>query len=228
MSPGPTNTDSAPSHDSLRRGLAAAVPAAVALAYALGHLGWYLGTPLGRVPVLDEVGNLSLANQIAGGTLPAELFYRAPGYSLLLAGLRAAGVTQASLFPAALVLGVLLHAAGAALAASIARRWFGTAAALVAGILYALDPVLVHYATQALDTTLSLTLFLAGLRNYLCRPRAAAPSARGPWACAGIAWAAATLVRPNYLLAWVLVPLLALVLPASVARMRRSGPRGGS
>jgi hypothetical protein len=30
------------------------LPAAVALAYALGHLNWYLTTPLGRVPVLDE------------------------------------------------------------------------------------------------------------------------------------------------------------------------------
>src|ERR1700722_11099042 len=74
-----TNRDLAPPPDSLRRGLAIAVAAAVALAYCLGHLGWYLRPPLGRVPVLDEVGNLSLANEIAGGWLPAEPFYRAPG-----------------------------------------------------------------------------------------------------------------------------------------------------
>ncbi|HEY5079736.1 MAG TPA: hypothetical protein VII43_07805, partial [Opitutaceae bacterium] len=201
----------------MRRGLAIAVPAAVALAYALGHLGWYLGTPLGRVPVLDEVGNLALANEIAAGSLPAELFYRAPGYSLFLAGLRVAGVTAAGLFPAALVLGALLHCAGAALAASIARRWFGGAAAMIAGLLFALDPVLVHFATQALDTTLSLTLFLAGL-NLLCSA-VARPGRAWPWAFAGIAWAAATLVRPNYLIAWALVPLLAL-LQAPAARSR--------
>jgi hypothetical protein len=201
----------------LRRGLAIAVPAAVALAYCLGHLGWYLGTPLGRVPVLDEVGNLSLANEIAGGWLPAEPFYRAPGYSLLLAGLREAGVSGNGLFPAALLVGALFHAAGAALAASIARRWFGAAAALIAGLLFALDPVLVHYATQALDATFALTLFLAGL-DFLAAA-VAEPDRLRPWACAGIAWAAATLVRPNYLLAWALVPLMALV-PRRPPRVR--------
>ena len=212
-----TNRDLDPSPDSLLRGLAIAVPTAVALAYALGHLGWYLGTPLGRVPVLDEAGNLSLANEIARGRLHAELFYRAQGYSLFLAGLRAAGVTAAGLFPAALVLGALLHAAGAALAASIARRWFGGAAAMAAGLLFALDPVLVHFATQALDTTLSLTLFLAGL--CFLSAALAEPGRASPWALAGIAWAAATLVRPNYLLAWAAVPLLALFQP-SRARTR--------
>jgi len=186
-----------------------ALPAAAAFAYGLAHLDWYLATPLGRVPVLDERENIDLANAIAGGSLPLEPFYRSPGYALVLADLRWLGVSAAGLFPAALLLGVLLHAAGAALVACIARRWFGGPAAAVAGLLFALDPVLVHYATQALDSTLSLTLFLVGL-NFLAAALAK-PDRRLSWAAAGVSWAAAALVRPNYLLAWCLVPLFALL-----------------
>jgi hypothetical protein len=211
------NTDGPPAPDSLGRGIAIGLPAALAAFYALGHLNWYLGTPLGRVPVLDERENLDLAAAIFGGTLPPEPFYRAPGYALLLAGLRALGVTAAGLFPAALALGALLHGIGAALAASIAGRWFGNRSALIAGILFAMDPVLVHFATQALDSTLALTLFLAGLDSF-----AAAVEDRGralPWARAGIFWALATLARPNYLLVWLVAPLAAAAQPLA-ARAR--------
>jgi hypothetical protein len=189
------------------------VPAVVALIYAFGHLNWYLGTPLGRVPVLDERENLDLAEAIFGGTLPMVPFYRAPGYALVLAGLRFAGVSAGGLFPAALVMGALLHGVGAALAAAIAKRWFGVSAAVIAGTLYALDPVLVHFATQALDATLALVLFLAGL-NALAAATAA-PDRAPAWGWAGIFWAAATLVRPNYLLVWTVVPLAAAAKPSA-------------
>jgi 4-amino-4-deoxy-L-arabinose transferase-like glycosyltransferase len=202
------NRGISPTPDPFRRGLAAALPAVVALAYALGHLGWYLGTPLGRVPVLDERENLDLAAAIAGGTLPAEPFYRAPAYALVLACMRWAGISAAGLFPAALLLGACLHAANAALVAGIARRWFGSAAGLIAGLLFGLDPVMVHFATQALDSTLSLTLFLGGLS--FAAAALDAPERAGRWAAAGASWAAAALVRPNYLVVWALLPVLAL------------------
>jgi len=192
---------------SARRAVAVALPAAAALAYALGHLNWYLGTPLGRVPVLDERENIDLAEAIFGGTLPWAPFYRAPGYALALAGLRAAGVSAGALFPAALLLGAALHAFSAALVARIAGRWFGNRAALAAGLLFALDPVMVHYSTQALDAALALALFLAGLDRLAAALRD--PDRAWPWAGAGICWAAAALARPNYLLAWALVPALA-------------------
>jgi|CZKI01.1.fsa_nt_gi hypothetical protein len=212
------NTDFSQKPDPFRRGIAVALPAAIALIYALGHLNWYLGTPLGRVPVLDERENIDLAGAVFGGTLPALPFYRAPGYALVLAGLRAVGISAGGLFPAALLLGALLHALDAALVACIARRWFGGRAALAAGLLFGLDPVMVHFATQALDATLSLALFLVGL-NFLAAALAAPDRARA-WAGAGISWAAAALVRPNYLLTWVLVPLFALFLCGSRARGR--------
>lgn len=186
---------------------------AVALAYAAGHLTWYQTTPLGQVPVLDELENLTLAEAIVGGTLPAEPFYRAPGYAAMLALLRIMGVPAAALFPVALILGVLLHAINAGLVAGIARSWFGPTAALVGGLLFALNPVFVHFATQALDAVPALTLFLAGL-NWLAPElntgRGESPDVRR-WAGASLAWAAATALRPNYLPAWCGLLLVAVV-----------------
>jgi hypothetical protein len=195
-----------------------AIPAVVAFAYACGHLQWYLGTPLGQVPVLDERENLTFAEAIFNGALPTEPFYRAPGYALGLAGLRALGVPAGNLFAAALALGGLLHALNAALVARLARRWFADdRAALAAGLLYALHPVLVHFATQALDATPALTCFLLGL-NFL---PAAPPSGLRGWAAASVAWAAATLLRPHYLFVWLTLPALA----ATSAWPLRSGAR---
>jgi hypothetical protein len=195
-----------------------AVPALLALAYALAHLGWYLGTPLGRVPVLDERENLDLTAAIYGGALPAVPFYRAPGYALVLAAVRALGVAQGGLFPAALLLGAILHAANAGLVAVVSHRWFGGSAGLFAGLLFGLDPVLVHYATQALDATLSLTLFLAGLA-FLASALGDAGRI-GSWAAASLSWAAAALVRPNFLVPWALVPGFGLLRSARSVRGR--------
>ncbi len=203
-------TPSAPA-SSLRALWPVAVPVAVALAYASGHLGWYLTTPLGRVPVLDERENLALAESIFRGTLPAEPFYRASGYALVLASLRSLGVAAGALFSTALALGAVLHAVNAGLVALLARRWFGPGAALAAGLLCALNPVLVHYSTQALDAVPALTLFLAGLvclAPFLGTP--AGSGGAGRWIGASMFWAAATLMRPNYLLVWALLPVLAL------------------
>jgi hypothetical protein len=196
--------------------LALAVPAAAALFYALGHLTWYLGTPLGRVPVLDERENIDLALAIAGGALEHVPFYRAPGYALVLALLHRAGVPAPGLFPAALVLGAALHALNAALVAALSRSWFGPRAGLIAGLLFGLDPVLVHYATQALDATLSLTLFLAGM-NLLVRGAGGGREA-APWAGASLAWAGAGLVRPNFLLPWAALLPAAAVVPGHRGR----------
>ncbi len=202
--------ESSPAPDLFRRAIVVGLPAIAALFYAFGHLNWYLGTPLGRVPVLDERENIDLAEAIFGGTLPAAPFYRAPGYALVLAGLRFAGLSAGGLFPAALMLGVVLHGIGAALAAAIARRWFGNPSAVIAGLLFALNPVLVHFATQALDATLALTLFLGGLNSFAAAIEA--PDRARSWAFAGILWAGAALVRPNFLLVWLVVPAFAFSL----------------
>ena len=200
-----------------------AVPVIVGLAYALGHLGWYLGTPLGQVPVLDERENLALAESIFRGTLPVEPFYRASGYALILAFFRTVGVSAGGLFPAALMFGAVLHAINAGLVALLSRRWFGPAAGLAAGLLCALHPVFVHYATQALDAVPALTLFLTGL--VLIAPALGTPDDTSSrcWIGASVCWAAATLLRPNYLLVWLTLPLLAWFGGSVFLRSRQLG-----
>lgn len=178
----------------------------VALAYALGHLNWYASTPLGRVPVLDERENLTLAGQIATGTLPTEPFYRAMGYPLLLAGLGALGIPADALPLAALLLGVALHAVVALLVGALARRWFDDPrAGLVAGLLAALNPVFVHYATQRLDATLGTALFLAGLLALRLEARRPVPRA---FLDATLLWTLAALVRPQFLTVLLALPVL--------------------
>lgn len=179
-----------------------------ALAYGFAHFSWYVTTPLGRVPVLDERENLTLANQIAADTLPATPFYRAMGYPLVLAGLREAGISASELPVAALLLGVALHAACAVLIGAIAARWFDDPrAGLAAGLLAAFYPVFVHFATQRLDATLGMAWFLAGL---LClgleRERPRWPALAG----AGLCWALASLTRPQTFTVWLLLPLIAI------------------
>ncbi len=183
----------------------------MALAYAWGHLAWYRTTALGQVPVMDELENLAFGETIARGTLPAEPFYRSPGYPLLLATLRTLGVPAQGLFSAALALGVVLHALNAVLAGLIAFRWFGRSAGIAAGLVFALHPVFVHYATQALDATPAVSAFLIGLAviapEFLHAPQERPVPWR--WLVASLAWAAATILRPNYLLVWSVLPLVA-------------------
>jgi hypothetical protein len=181
------------------------VIALLALLYGGAHLGWYWGTPLGQSAVLDERENLRLAAQITSGTLPPEPFYRAMGYPLFLAGLRATGLLPDDLPLAATAAGLLLHVLNTLLVARLAQKWFGTArAGFAAGLLHGFNPVLIHYATQILDGTLANTFFLAGL---LCLPERddAPPSCRRALGLS-LAWTAAALVRPQFLLAWLALP----------------------
>lgn len=194
--------------------------ALLALLYGGAHLAWYWGTPLGRSPVLDERENLQLAAQIAQADLPAEPFYRAMGYPLFLAGLRTTGLLTDQYPQAATGAGLLLHALNTWLVALLARRWFGSVrAGWIAGLLHALNPVLIHYATQILDATLANTAVLAGLRAL---PAAGDDSARDRHRAVALslAWSAAALVRPQLLLLWLAFPF-AWLAATDFARLRR-------
>ena len=184
--------------------------ALLALLYGGAHLGWYWGTPLGQSAVLDERENLQLAAQITAGTLPPEPFYRAMGYPLFLAALRVVGLLTDDLPQVATGAGLLLHVLNTLLVARLAQQWFDSArAGLVAGLLHGLNPVLIHEATQILDGTLANTFFLTGL-CFLPAAVAAAPPRR-PVVWLSLAWTAAALVRPNFMLAWLVLPGLWLI-----------------
>jgi 4-amino-4-deoxy-L-arabinose transferase-like glycosyltransferase len=207
---------------SLRRVSVILMPGFVALAYGFAHLNWYLDTPLGQVPVLDEREQLNLAETIFRGLLPHEAFYRAPGYALVLAVFRALGTPATALFPAALAFGVVLHAINAVLIGRIARIWFNRRTGTVAGLLFALHPVFIHYSTQALDAVPALTLFLAGLTavagTFAKHSPPFHPWTR--WLTASVFWATATLTRPNYFIVWLTLPLLAIFFAETPTRKR--------
>ena len=170
--------------------------------YTSGYLAWYSGTPLGLVPVADEREILALAAAIATGHLPHEAFYRAPGYPAVLALMLKLGWPQADLVLGARLLNGLCHLANSWLCHRLASRvWHSSRAGLLAAGLVGLNPVLLHFAGDALDITLAMTLVLGELIFALGTnpPRPGASSL-----CLGLAG----LCRPQ-LLSLLLLPLLA-------------------
>lgn len=178
---------------------------AVALVYGAAHLAWYGTTPLGGFPVLDGREILELAKAIAAGSLPDEPFYRAPLYPALIAVFVALGVPEVLLPDVARLLNLLAHVASALLVFELARRlWATLGAGLLAGVLYALYPVALHFAGDPLDIALATTLALAAtLAAWLAWERASVLAAL----LAGALLALATLARPNFL---VCLPALLL------------------
>ncbi|MGA2051934.1 MAG: hypothetical protein ABSH19_01345, partial [Opitutales bacterium] len=163
-SPGPAAAET--SRPRVRRRLGGWLALAI-FAYGVGYLTWYLGTPLGRAPQLDGRENMELAVQIASGSLPHELFYRAMLYPAALAVPLWLGWPLAWLPGLAAVLGMLSHfAATWAVARLTARLWAGPRAnwaAALAAALWGLNPVALFYAVDVLDATPSLALCLWGL-----------------------------------------------------------------
>lgn len=183
-----------------------------------GHLAWYSQTALGRQPVLDEREVLELATLIAHGTLPAEAFYRAPLYAAVLALPLRAGLDSSLLPLLARILNGVLHLVTAWLAADLAGRlWRVRSAPFIAGGLVGLHPLLLHFAGDALDITLAMTLMMAGMRTLILARQDSRWRIRG---CAvSAAWfAIGTLARPQLLPLLAAPVLLAGWTPAAAGR----------
>ncbi len=189
---------------------------ALALLYGAAHLAWYGTTPLGGFPVLDGREILEMAKAIAGGTLPTEPFYRAPLYPALIALFIKLGVPETFLPDAARLLNLVAHVASATLVFELSRRiWSELRAGLLAGALYALYPVALHFAGDPLDISLATTLALgATLAAWLAAERPSWVAA----VAAGALLALAALARPNFL---VCLPALLLWFALLAWRDRR-------
>ena len=131
--------------------------------------------------------------------------YRPPLYPLLVAGCEIAGREAMSLLATA---HVLLGAATTALVLPLARRWNASRrAALIAAGLVAIDPILVHQASQAMTETLAT--FLAALGLLVLTIAGERQSVR--WALtAGAVLSLAELLRPAFLV-WLVLAGFALV-----------------
>ena len=184
------------------------------LIYTCGFLAWYSTTPLGLVASTDDREILALAHQIATLNLPHEAFYRAPGYSALLALALRAGLPDMHLMLFARLFNGLCHLASAGMVFGLARAlWQRAGAAYLAAALVGFNPLLLHFAGDALDITLAITLLVAGVWASL-RARAS----RGASAWAATAFSAAVVCRPQ------LLPLVGLpVLLAWHAGRRGAG-----
>lgn len=174
---------------------------AIAVLYSAAHLAWYLETPFGLSPVLDGRENLILAQQIEDGTLARESFYRAMLYPAILAYLPVGHS----------LLGLLCHALNTVLAFAIARRfWKEERAGLISGALVGLNPVLLHFAFDPLDTTLAITLFLSALsalqRGFSNEPTDTNKNAL--FLITGLAISLAALARPHFLITIIIITSL--------------------
>ncbi|HKK17307.1 MAG TPA: hypothetical protein VJ952_01390, partial [Opitutales bacterium] len=138
--------------------------ALVALLYCAFWFAHYNQTALGESPALDNRQTLDLARAMAEGTLAEEPFHRAPLYPYLLSLFLSVGLPYELLPLLARWLNAFALAIIAASASWMALRiWKRAACGWLAGLLVALNPVLLFFAGDAFDILLATSAFMAAL-----------------------------------------------------------------
>ncbi|MBK8231507.1 MAG: tetratricopeptide repeat protein [Candidatus Eisenbacteria bacterium] len=178
----------------------------LALLLRIAYLMLYAGTfPLYRAPLVDAKIYDEWARAIAGGDLWGRgegVFYRAPLYPYLLAGLiRVLGGTLPWIAILQLISGLVTIGSCAVLA----RRLAGERAAVATAALLALYGPLMAAESKLLATSLGLALHALGLLLAVRAAEGGGPGRRG---AAGVVWGLACLIRPQWLLLSVLVPFV--------------------
>jgi tetratricopeptide (TPR) repeat protein len=139
-----------------KRWLVLTAVAAVALAARLLVVAATHGLPQFEVAVLDSRFFLTLGRAWADGTpLPARPFFMSPGYTAFVALCARLSTTPAGLV---IALQIAADVAACVAVAELARRWFGAAAGLVAGLLLALHGPQILFTTRILDASLGSAL----------------------------------------------------------------------
>ncbi|WOO41273.1 hypothetical protein [Rubellicoccus peritrichatus] len=180
------------------------------LGYAAGHSFWYAATPMGMYPVLDSKENLLLAKDIAENRLPAEPFYRAPGYPLVLSIAVKLGLPEILLPDWARLVNLLSWLISLWLIWRLAiELWGDISAGIVACLIWALYPVGLFFMVDPLDITLAVALMLAGLDRALAFLKSA--NAQNALA-SGFLLALAGLTRPQMWSIALVVPCLMCLL----------------
>ena len=138
--------------------------------YTFGYLLWYSTTALGLHPLLDAKELIVFAIQIASNEIPKEPFYRAPLYPFLLSLLLSLGIEESSLPIVARMINGCLHIGSTIIVGKIASiLWRNKVAGLIAVILYGLNPVALHFASDVLDITFSVFLMVFGLYCFIAK-----------------------------------------------------------
>lgn len=145
--------------------------------------------------VIDCARYSDWGSQIAAGDWVGErIFYQSPLYAYFLGVIYRFLTT--SLFAVRLIQAAI-GSASCVLVFLITRRLFDRRAALLAGVSGAAFAPFIYYDAMIMKTVLSI--FLGALGLYLLL-RARDSRRPGLWFACGLAWAAAGLVRENYLL----------------------------
>lgn len=178
----------------------------LALVLRVAYLMLYAGTfPLYRAPLVDAKIYDEWARTIAAGDFWGRgegVFYRAPLYPYLLAGLiRLLGGT----LPWIAILQLLCGLVTIGACAVLARRLAGERAAVGTAALLALYGPLMAAESKLLATSLGLALHVVGL---LLAVRAAEAGGVARRCAAGMTWGLACLIRPQWLVLSVLLPIV--------------------
>jgi hypothetical protein len=144
----------------------------------------------------------------------------APGLPLFLAGLYELSGGPDLTF--ALIVLAVIGAGAVPLAHLLGRRLGGVAAGLVAAAIVAGYPALLEYQSLLLTEPLGATLLVGSLLGFLAA--ADAPSAYWRWLVSGGLFGLLALVRPEYLILSVLLPI-AYILRVFLATTPADGPK---
>lgn len=128
----------------------------------------YVLSALGMNPQLDAAEMIRLAAMMAAGDLPAEPFYRAPGFAMLLAVMLKLGAQVAALPLLAALLNVALHLLSLVLIERICHALGAPLPQRLAAMgLYGLYPLAAYFVAEPMDITLAITLMLLGVWSCL-------------------------------------------------------------
>jgi 4-amino-4-deoxy-L-arabinose transferase-like glycosyltransferase len=170
--------------------------------------GFYYVFPTGWF----EITGLRIPRQV--WQEPERQAFRPPGYPAYLTLFGHSRIVGGE-HTAALIGQAVLFALGAFLLMATVRRWWGESAALLTGLLYAVDPWSKHYVPLVLTETLAGLVAIAGLYALTRAWRSGNPAW---WAAAGAAAGALALVRAVFVLAVPLVVVGAALRDADVRR----------
>ena len=125
----------------------------------------YADTPLGASPALDNQQTLLLAQQMAAGELPSEPFHRAPLYPYFLSLFLSAGASFELLpFIARLLNAAALITCATTTSITAFKLWKSPLSAWIAGLLIALNPVLLFFSGDAFDILLATSALCLALQ----------------------------------------------------------------
>ena len=183
----------------------------VTAAYAAVYLQWYSATPLGLKPVLDGNEALLFARRIANGELGPDPFFTPPLYPALLSLALQAGLDDSLLPDLARAVNLSCHLISTLCVAYLARRvWRSRRCGFIAGLLWGLNPVALHFAGDPLPENLAICLLLVGTCGAAQMSRRVSHHLGGMFVCAS-SWSLAAITVPQGMALMFLAPILALV-----------------